>query len=141
MRFGRLDSDYFILNRVLAIDNQDTVPGMVYDQMQQLVSVDLLLTRAQYIRVNKTLLLKRVQDVYEKEKSVRPDHYIRIARNIRMLAPLAETLSAIGAYHSNADDVLYHVVQPDLPAQPPEWWNVDPALIVLWNQMMGRMAH
>lgn len=141
MTFGRLDSDYAIQDRVVQIANQNTLSGLVYDQLEQLVNVNLPITRDEFIRVYKTLLLKRVQDVYEKEKLVRPDHYVRIARNIQLPAPLAETLSAIGSFHSAADGMIYHAVQPARAANPENWWAVDNDLILNWSKAIGRLSH
>ncbi|KAK6616794.1 hypothetical protein RUM43_015061 [Polyplax serrata] len=88
-----------------------------------------------------TLLLKQVQDVYERESNARPEYYVRLARTIIMAAPWAELLYSIGAYHSGASGIFVHVVQPARPAEPEPWWTVDPTLVMKWNREMGRLQH
>lgn len=64
------------------ITAQNTLSGRTYDQMLQIVNADLPITRDNFIRMWKTLILKRVQDVYGKEKHVRPANFIRLERSI-----------------------------------------------------------
>lgn len=141
LMFGRLDSDYHIQDRIVQIDGQQTLPTLVYNQMEQLVSIQLPLNLNEFIRVWRTILLKRVQDVYEREKSVRPEHYVRVARNISLPAPLADLCYSLGRFHSRYNGVIYDVVQPARAAAPPAWWNVDQDLIARWALTMGRFSH
>lgn len=60
------------------------------------MNTDLPITGENFIRMWKTLILKRVQDVYEKEKHVRSDHYVRLDRSILTPAPLTDLLYALG---------------------------------------------
>lgn len=81
LNFGRLDSDYTIVDHAVNINGQDSLPGMVHDQMSQLTTIDLQIDRPSFIRIWKTLILKRLQDVFEQEKRVRAQHFVRLARN------------------------------------------------------------
>lgn len=53
------------------IGNQDTISGLTYDTLLGLVSTQFAFTRAQFIRMWKTLIWKRVHDVAYREKGVR----------------------------------------------------------------------
>lgn len=106
MNFGRLDSDYTIVDHAVNINGQDTLPGMTYDQQSELTTIDLPIDRLMFIRVWKTLILKRLQDVFEQEKRVRAQHFVRLARNQLLPAPLADLLYALGSFHSPATGVL-----------------------------------
>lgn len=137
--FGRLDSDAFVLDRVLQIATQDTLSERVFRQMEQLSHVDLPITLDDFQRMWKTLILKRVQDVYEREKMIRADHYIRLSRNIPIPAPLGDLLYSIGQLRSAVDGVIYHTIPPARAAAPPNWWTVDIPIVQNWSLLAGRM--
>lgn len=79
MLFGRLDSTRRRLIRTIQIGNYLAVLTRVYQALMQLTSVDLPLTEDQFVQMSRTLLLKRVQDVIERESSTRPAHFVRLA--------------------------------------------------------------
>jgi hypothetical protein len=134
-----MDSDYHVQDVTLSIANQNMLSGATYDQIQQLITVDLPITRDNFIRVWKTLILKRCQDVFEQEKHHRADHFIRINRNILVPAPLSDLLYMIGQHHSNVTGVIYDSVPPAHAANPPPWWAVDNDLVQQWCLMVNRL--
>ncbi|KAK6621282.1 hypothetical protein RUM43_011588 [Polyplax serrata] len=139
--FVRMDSDWYVLSRTVLVGRQITLPGALYRQLEALVTVQHGITEAEFIRMCQTLLLKRVQDVYERERNVRPEYYVRLARTIIMSAPWAKLLYSLGAYHSGACGIFLHIVQPPRPTEPEPWWTVDPTLVMKWNREMGRLQH
>lgn len=141
MSFGRLDSDYHTLARVINIEGQQSIPGIVHDQLSQLTTVDLPITRANYIRMWKTLILKRVQDVIERQRLVRPEHYVRLARTIQLPAPLADLLYSLGQFHSRQNGIVYQVAQPARPDPPETWWAIDHNIVQQWIQTHARFQH
>lgn len=138
--FGRMDSDYSIITHVVEIDGQDTLSGQTYDQLLQLSNVALGITRNNFIRMWKTLILKRVQDVYEKQTHVRGEHFVRLDRGISLPAPLADLLYSLGSYHSNATGHIHQIEPPARPANPQEWWALDAPIVRTWNQTIARLA-
>lgn len=140
LSFGRLDSDYQRLSRVLNIAAQDLLPTAVYNQLIQLTSVDPPLTRATFTRMWRTLILKRVQDVIEKQRLQRPEHFVRLARNIMLPAPLADLLYSIGSFHSRTNGLIYTTSQPSRADPAPNWWTVDSQIVAHWQTMMGRFS-
>jgi hypothetical protein len=138
--FGRLDRDYFIRDIQVDIENQNALAAATYDQLLQLTMVELPITRADFIRMWKTLILKRVQDVYESEKCQRANHFVRLIRNILLPAPLADLLYSLGSFDDPTSGITYHVNPPDQPAVPQPWWTVDPAILATWITMTHRMA-
>lgn len=139
LSFGRTDSDYHTVDLVINIDAQETLPGLVYDQIIQLTSIDLPLTRGMFIQMWKTILLKRVQDVIEKQRLARPNHFIRLGRNLELPAPLADLVYSIGRFHSHATGVVYDIAQPPRADPAPAYWDVDPLIVTFWQQSMARM--
>lgn len=138
--FGRMDSDYSIVSHTLNIADQDTLSGMTYDQLLQLSNIALGITRANFIRMWKTLILKRTQDVHEKQNHTRGEHFVRLDRGIQLPAPLADLLYSLGAFHSNATGHLHHIEPPLRAAAPPNWWALDAAIVRSWNQTIARLS-
>lgn len=138
--FLRQDSDYHIINVIVDIDAQDTLSGLVYDHLTTLHPVDLPLNRDGFIRMWKSLILKRVQDIIEKQRLSRPQHFIRLSRNVTLPAPLADLLYTLGQFHSPAKGIKYDITQPPRPAVPEQWWNIDDALLPQWITTMGLLA-
>ena len=79
----------------------------------------LPITLKQFIRMWRTLILKRVQDVIEKQLLARPDHFVRLSRNIMLPAPCADLLYSLRQFHSNANGLIYNISQP-ARADPPQ---------------------
>ncbi|KAK6620155.1 hypothetical protein RUM44_006556 [Polyplax serrata] len=73
-------SNNFVLSPTIQVDGKNTLTGVVYDQLLSLVTVQMELSSDEFIRMCKTILLKRVQDVFERERIIRADYYVRLAR-------------------------------------------------------------
>lgn len=130
--FNRMDRDERTFDHVVDVNAQDTLSGEVYDQLAIISSVTLPITRANFIRMWKTLILKRTQDVYEQEYLTRPEHYVRVSRTVNLPAPLADLLHALGSFYSHHTGRQHNITQPARAAAPPNWWNVDQALLRDW---------
>lgn len=138
--FGRLDSTYHRQDLVLEIDNQNTVAAATYQQLEQLCPIALPMTQDDFVQMWKTLVLKRVQDVYEQEKHRRAPQFVRVMQNIPVPAPLADLLYSLGQHHSRALGTIFDMTPPPQPAQPPRWWELDPMILDHWCLLMGRMS-
>lgn len=154
LNFGKMDSDYSIINHTIRIENQDTLSGLTYDQLAAVSNIQLNMTRAQFIRIWKTLIYKRVQDILMMEKQVRPVDQIHINRAILTPAPLADLLASLGEFHSAVTGHIHHIVLPDraaraqtrsqpaVEAQPvPEHGTINRALLTQWNLLCARLKH
>lgn len=137
---GRADSDYHVQDVVMSIDGQDTLPTSVYLQLAQLVNVDLDITQENFIRMWKTIILKRSQDVYEKEKHTRPNHYVRLSPLLLVPAPLGDLLYSIGQYHNVNEGVVYDTSPLAQAAATENWWTVDAEILAQWIRTMSRMS-
>ena len=80
--FKGKDNIYRVYDCAITIDSQETVSGTTCDQLIQLVRTDLPINKNDFIRMWKTLLFKRVQDVYEKEKYIRSEDIVRLDNSI-----------------------------------------------------------
>lgn len=139
--FGRMDSDHFIREHTIRISTQVTLPTLVYGALRELVTFDLPITEDNFIRMWRTLILKRTQDVFEAEKSRRSDHFVRLVRNILVPAPLGDLLHSLGYFHSTKTGYLHHLVQPARASTPENFWSVDAQVTTDWNTTVQRLSH
>lgn len=142
LNFGKMDSDYTTVDHTLQIENQDTLSGETYATLQAICSIDLNLDQATFIKIWKTLLLKRCQDVYEMEKGVQAPNRLQINRGIIVPAPLADVLASLGEFSSNITGHIHHIVPPAKPAaHPADFWLTTRAELRQWAILMGRLQH
>lgn len=137
--FNRMDRDGKTVEHVVNIDGQNTLSGEVYDLLQQISTSILPITRINFIRVWKTLLLKRVQDIYENQYKQRPDNYVRLNRQITMPAPLADLLHTLGSFYSSHTGRHHYITPPVAPARKEPFWNVDINNIRDWESLTRYM--
>lgn len=138
-RFNRMDRDQRFVQHTVNIDAQNTLSGETYDQLQRIATTTLPITRDNFIRMWKTLFLKRTQDVYEQQYDTRPDHYVRVSRSITGPATLMDILHSIGQYFSPATGRLHFIEQPARAAQPENWWTVEATVLRDWTATIRYM--
>lgn len=139
LTLGRQGSDFTRVECVVNVDGQTLLPELVHDQMSQLINVDLEINKADFTRLWKSLLLKRCQDVYEKERFRRATNFIRVGHQIPVPAPLADLTFALGSYFCPANGITYDVVPPVKGNDPPNWWEIDLPMLNRWNRTCARM--
>lgn len=140
LAFGRMDSDYRNVDFTVQIENQDSLSAATYEAISSAVTINLDITMAQFQQMWKTIILKRVQDVYEAEKYQRPVGFVRLGRQLPLPGPLADLCHSLGYVHSNATGHNYHIIPPPAPVQPEAWRQVDNNIINLWNREMNRVS-
>lgn len=138
---GSLVSDQRIRDHQILIDNQETLPRATWCQFHQMALQDLPINEDDFVRMWKTLILKRVQDVYEFEKHRRADHYVHLVHNINVPAHLADLLYSLGPYFDPLEGVNHHITPPPRPAVPQPWWLIDDEVLQNWSMTMNLMAH
>lgn len=140
LEIGRMDSLSLLTDLVLRIDAQNTLSGLVYDMCLGLVSINLPITRPNFIRMWKTFLWKRVHDVYYREKSIRAPGFIHLAAGIAVPAPLGDLLMSLGSFRSMVLGRIYHIIPPNVPAQnPPNWMTIDNAILQQYHLFVNRL--
>lgn len=138
--FGRLDSTHRIHNLRISIANQETIASYTYQQMEQLSAVALVIEMNDFIRLWKTLILKRVQDVYKQEKHRRAPDFIRLMRNLPIPAPLADLLYCLGQKRSSAVGTILDMVLPPKVTPASDWWTLDETILDHWCLTNSRMS-
>lgn len=138
--FGRLDSTYRRHDLIVNVDAQISVAQATYQQLEQLSAIALPMDEANFVRMWRTLILKRVQDVFELEKHRRAEHFIRVMPNLPVPAPLADLLYSLGQLHSRALGTVFDMVPPARPAVPQPWWTLDNQVLDHWCLLTARMS-
>lgn len=155
--FGRPDSNYRVLDIEVQIDNQETIAQLTYDQMAPLLSIDPDVSRDEFVRMWKTIILKRAQDIVYLQSAAPAPDTINLAKTILMPAPLADLLDRMGYFHSARLGFMFHLVPPVKPTKPkkskdkekkekedeeveiPDWWRVNNDITRRWMIYMGRV--
>lgn len=139
--FGQLTPRWNVIRHQIMIEQQNTLSGHTYDTLANLDRSPLLINRQNFIRMWKTLVLKRVQDLHERHTGMRPQNYVRINRGIQIPGPLADLLHSLGSYKSTATGHRHVIDAPARPAvNPPNWWNLDEQISTSWNATMDRAS-
>jgi len=100
------------------------------------------ITQEDYVRMSRTILLRRLQDIVEYQTGVRPDNAIRMARSLETPQPLAELLFALGPYFADVNGRQYNLVYAPAPPQnPPPWYTLDPAILGNYRPLIDQVKH
>ena len=139
--FGRLDSDNYTVAARRNINVLNRVAIATYNQIVELSVTNPQLTQEEYVRVWKTILLYRTQNIEECETGTPVTaHRLRLAPTITMPRPLADLVYSLGRWKSNTNGVVYDVRVPAYPNEnPPPWWTPEPALIQKWQALHARV--
>lgn len=141
LNFGQLDSDYTQDALTLQLANQVNLPTAVYETISSLVTIDLGITLETFIRIWRTIMLKRAQDVAEELSGARTNNYLRFTRSIPLPGPLYDLIDGLGIYDSKIRGVTYFVNPPERPAaQAPNYWTYNVAAMQQWIREMRRIG-
>lgn len=132
---SRMDADHTPYEHKINVNEQETLAKAVYETFLDMTTTDLPLNETDFVRMWKTLLVKRIQDIFESEKHRRSDNFIRLIRNIVLPAPLADLLHSLGHFKSTKTGKVHHLVPPPRAATPETFWTVDPTILENWNRL------
>lgn len=132
-------NDYAVVDVTVNIEDQNSVSGAVFDQLDVLSKDQSLpISRNEFIQMWKTLILKRVQDVYEEFKKIKCEHRVYIAPDFQVPAPLYDVLNSLGNFDSAGRGLSFHINPPEYEEEDtPEWWTVDKDIVKNWIQTMA----
>lgn len=113
----------------------------IHQQQEQLCTNVLPIDAANYARMIKTLVLKRVQDVHEKCFNQRAPHFVRLYRNIMLPKPIYDLMAALGRGFNIHDGHHYYMSPVAHPAaNPPDFWQIDNNILTAYQQFSRRMS-
>ncbi|XP_059487742.1 uncharacterized protein LOC132203757 isoform X1 [Neocloeon triangulifer] len=125
-----------IIYRTLRIENQNTLSSAVYDLFATLMLPrKLAMERSEFIRMWKSLLLARVQQVLRKEEFTEKPLFEPFGTLVP--APLGELLDAIGSFSSQARGGIYRIKPPENKGE--DWWKMDNELLRKWWLLKTQM--
>lgn len=139
--FGRLDTDNRIREHVVEIDDQEFLPRATWRQLNLLVIDDLPINEADFVRMWKTLIFKRVLDVYEQQNKTHPDGTdFSWHHRIRVPAPLGDLLYSLGSYFDEVEGVSHRIIPPPSPPVPEPWRTLDLKVLRGWLTMVDQLS-
>lgn len=141
LNFGRHDADGTIMPMPVNIEGTKILAAATYQFMSSLSIAEPPLTEDQFVRMWRTVVLKRAQDVYEATSGVRPDGFIRFGTTLTIPRPLADFVAAIGRYTSIQLDVHFDPSPPVKTSPPQDWYTVDTTIYHNWQIWMIRMKN
>lgn len=143
IQYGILESDYARQDVIVQIGPIERVLTSTYQVMQSITQRDFdITTQDDFIRMSRTIVLKRVQDCYEHAKRQRPANFIRMIRTFSMPAPIADLCYQLGNYYSPILGLKYDLIPPVRPDQQiPPWWNIDQEVLANYFRLVDQMSH
>ncbi|KAJ9584313.1 hypothetical protein L9F63_021344 [Diploptera punctata] len=81
------------------------------------------ITKENFVRVCRTLIHKRCQDLQEYCSYLPVANPIKLARTLTVAQPLGELLYALGRYYAQWNGITYDVIPIPAPAQDQEPWS------------------
>lgn len=143
LQFGRLNSrrarvnltvNPGLLTRVYTAEYHAAVSclaGMIIPE----INVD------DYVRISRTFLLKRLQDVVEYQSGIRPPGALQLARGFDVLRPSAELLYALGPYFCDLDGKQYNLAIHPAGAVPENWRAIDNAILQNYRLLIDQVRN
>ena len=138
LNFGRLDSDHHIHNVTINIGALTRVFDSTFDVLEDLSVANVPIARNDFIRMCRTLVLKRAMDVQDQEKGVRPPHFLRLPSKFLVPRPVADLLYSLGQHKSPANGVVYDILAPAQLGIPQPWYAVDPQIVADFTTWIHR---
>lgn len=101
-----------------------------------------VITEDEYVRMSRTLVLKRLQDVYEYQTGLKSPDALRMARALVVPMPTAELLYSFGPYFCDVNGRQYNLSYPPAPPQaPPNWYTLDPTILSNYRLLMDQVKN
>lgn len=140
--FGRLDTDNHVRNHIVQIANQDFLPHATWRQLHQLTNNNLPINEVDFVRMWKTIIFKRVLDVYEKQKKHKVSDQFSNSWHLRLgvPAPLGDLLYSLGSYFDEVEGVCHGIIPPPVPAELEPWRTFDNDILLNWLTMINQVS-
>lgn len=138
LQFGRMMTRRRVVTLHINPGAITRVVNRTYQSMVRTLGgvMDAPITQVNFLRITRTLMLKRVQDIVEASTGVRPDQPIRIARTMPLPQPIGELFYAIGTYYCQWNGIKYEITS-SAPLVPPEdWRTLEPAQLANYRNFM-----
>lgn len=141
-QIGLMTSDYHINVVSVDITTIDAFSNALHVILSQCCppGVPIPINAVNFLKINRTLLLRRMQDIVETQSFVRPGGQINISRGFQVPQPFGELLYALGPYYSKNSGIRHHLnIVPQPPAPPAavqDWRALDENAFVNYHQMV-----
>lgn len=100
-----------------------------------------LISQDDFVRMGKTLLIYRVQQVREQRMFTRPaQNRIVLARGFLVPAALHEIIAGIGETYIDSRGIFYMPILPSTPDPTPDYYTLDAGIAQQWNRFVLALA-
>jgi len=136
------DADHAVRTIIVDPGKLDDFVKAIYLQLEQLCNIRIPISRNDYVRMMKTFILKRVQDIHEKCFIQRAPSFVRIYRNVILPKPIYDLACALGRGFNTHDGFHYYMTPIDKPhTKAPSYWTVDETILANYIKFSRRMAN
>ncbi|KAL1502540.1 hypothetical protein ABEB36_007668 [Hypothenemus hampei] len=115
-----------------------------YRIMQVITGINFEITEAEFLRMSRTIILMRVQDVYACSKGLYSSNFLPLTRSrgtFLLPAPIADLCYQIGYYYSPILGIRFEPVPPlKANVNSPDWWTVDNRIVEAYLRLCCRMS-
>lgn len=138
---GRMDSDMTPASITVDPAHFERVPTQVFRQLEQLHPIGALpITLNQFLRVSRSLMLRRLQDIVEGTTYSRVPNAIPLNRSIMIPQAVGDLIYALGNYYVEATGTPIQLQSVAIPAaNAPNWTTLDGATLQAWCQTTAIM--
>lgn len=138
LQFGRMMST----RRVIVLDVNPELLNRVFYRTYQVMNMtlgsvmDAPIGMADFIRVCKTIVFKRLQDIQEYNSYIPVVGAVKFARALSVPQPLGELLYALGGYFAQWNGIQYHLRPTPATLNPEPWREVNVNLLREFRRFM-----
>uniref|UniRef100_A0A1Q3EWI1 Uncharacterized protein n=1 Tax=Culex tarsalis TaxID=7177 RepID=A0A1Q3EWI1_CULTA len=125
---------FITVSHPVSIDNQNSLAKATWHVWSATYQRELPIGEDAFVRMWKTLILRHLQDVFERYSSCTADHLVPIHGTMPVPTPLADLLNALGMYEDPSTGMRHRVAAPSPPAElsPDSWWKLDGQIVRDW---------
>lgn len=124
------------MDHPVSIDNQNTLAMATWHYWTATYYRDLPIGEDAFVRMWKTLILRHLQDIYERYRQIPADHLVPIFGTMPVPSPLDDLLNALGTYDDRSTGIRHRVVAPTPPPEQPfpedSFWKLDGQIVRDW---------
>lgn len=139
--FGATQSDYARVDVTVDPAQVTLILEQLHAFLSSLKTRDIDINQATFIRICRTLILKRVQDLFEREKCRRAPDFVRFYTQLPVPKALFDILNALGQCYDSTTGLTYDLIPVGMDAaNPQDWYTINANDLNLWIREMHRYS-
>lgn len=125
---------FVTVSHPVSIDNQNSLAKATWQFWSATYQRELPIGEDAFVRMWKTLILRHLQDIFERWSPCTADSPVPIYGTMPVPTPLADLLNALGIYEDRSTGMRHRVAAPTPPEElaPDSWWKLDGQVVRDW---------